>query len=296
MVKGLRVEAVLEARFGLDGGAMFGIVPKPLWSRTNQADAANRIELGTRCMLIHHPDAGRILIDAGIGHKWDEKGRKIYKIRHQDDLHDQAALGLEAGLQRCGLSLGDIDHVIMTHLHFDHAGGLTRWADKPGGEVVPTFPNTPHYVLRKHWSWANAPSERDRGSFHPEDFSFLENPDNAPLHLVEGHSEIFPGITLIPRDGHTTHMACVKVEAEDDTWLYLADLIPTVGHLKIPYVMGYDLRPMTTCDEKREILDEAARHNWKLFFEHDPHTAWCRVEADKRGNWRQIPQDDTEKK
>ncbi len=286
-MENLRVEAVLEGRFALDGGAMFGIVPKPLWTRTNPADESNRIELGARCMLIRHPTAGNILVDVGIGHRWDEKGAKIYNIRHQDTLGDGRMLGLASGLQALGLGLDDIDHIILTHLHFDHAGGLTRKNEQ--GLLMPTFPGRPHYVLREHWSWANRPSERDRGSFRLDDFGFLEqNPDLAPLHLVEGWCELFPGVTLIPRYGHTTAMACLKVEAEDGIWAYMADLIPTVGHLKIPYVMGYDLRPMVTCREKREILSEAAQHGWKLFFEHDPHTMWCHVESDGRGGWRQF--------
>ena len=284
MTQGVSVETVLEGRFALDGGAMFGVVPKPLWSKTNPADEANRIELATRCMLIRHPTAGNILVDVGIGDKWDAKGRRIYKISHQAAAPVRA-LGLEEGLGDHGLALEDIDHVILTHLHFDHAGGVSRL--DPEGGIVPTFPGRPHYVLADHWSWANAPSERDRASFRREDFGFFEGtPDAAGLVLVDGLSEVFPGVTLIPCHGHTPGMACVKVDAEDGTWIYLADLIPTIGHLRVPFVMGYDLEPVVTCREKREILTEAAMHGWRLFFEHDPEVPSCLIEDDNRGGWR----------
>lgn len=290
MVKGISVEPILEARFMLDGGAMFGVVPKPLWERTNPADERNRIELGARCMLIRHPEAGNILVDTGMGDKWDAKGRKIYNVRHEDTLGDGRPLGLEAGLAAAGLAVSDIDHVVLTHLHLDHAGGATRWANEERSAVEAVFAGKPHYVMAEQWSWAHSPSERDRGSFIKADFAWLEeDPQGSELHLLDGLTELFDGVTLIPRRGHTPGMACVKVDAEEATWIYLADLIPTAGHLKIPYVMGYDLAPVTTCREKREILSEASRHHWRLFFEHDPTTAWCHVEPDGRGAWRQVP-------
>lgn len=286
MDQGLTAAPLLEARFGLDGGAMFGIVPRPLWSKTNPPDDANRIELGARCLLLRHPQAGNVLVDVGIGQKWDPKGQQIYKIRHDDPA---GPLGLAAGLAAHGLRAEDIDHVVLTHLHFDHAGGLTR--RDPSGTIKPTFsPRTQYHLQAQHWAWAHNPTERDQGSFHREDFDFLEDPDLGTLRLYDGVAEVLPGVTLIPCFGHTTAMSCVKIEARDETLLFLADLIPTTGHLKIPYVMGYDLRPMETCREKRALLDEAARHDWRLVFEHDPDTASCRVEPDGRGAWRAIPE------
>lgn len=260
---------------------MFGVVPKPLWERTNPADEANRIDLGARCLLIRHPTAGNILVDTGIGDKWDEKGKGIYRIRHEDE---QGKLGLACGLAAYGLGLDDIDHVVFTHLHFDHAGGATRVQE---GKLRPTFAGRPHYVMREQWDWAMRPSERDAGSFRRQDFGIFEDePSAAPLTLLDGHCELFEGVTLIPRWGHTPAMSCVLIETGNDTYIYLADLIPTAGHVKIPYVMGYDLNPMTTCREKREILSEAARHGWTLIFEHDPVRQQCRVEPDGRGAWR----------
>ncbi len=279
MTDGLQVHFLNAERFGLDGGAMFGIVPKPLWTKTNPADEANRIELTTRCLLIKHPSAGNILVDVGIGTKWDDKGRSIFNIRQEVD---GCQLGIRAALAEHGLKPSDVDHVVMTHLHFDHAGGLTE--RDAAGELSPVFPQTPHYVLKEHWDWANAPSERDRGSFHPEDFAFLR--DSEHLHLVEGMSEVFEGVTLIPRYGHTEAMAVVKVDTPEQTYLHLADLIPTAGHVRIPYVMGYDLDPRRTVREKRELLSEAYRHNWKLVFEHDPFCESAFVEPNGRGDYR----------
>jgi glyoxylase-like metal-dependent hydrolase (beta-lactamase superfamily II) len=233
-------------------------------------------------MLIQHPDAGNILVDVGIGEKWDAKGQKIYKIRHATS---QGLVGLNAGLAKFGLTTDDIDHVVLTHLHFDHAGGLTRWDDGDPDAVVPAFPGRPHYVMRDHWKWAQNPSERDAGSFRKMDFEFLDGGD-AELVLVDGHTELFDGVTLIPRFGHTESMACVKVDASDGTYIFMADLIPTSGHIKVPYVMAYDLNPKITCREKREILSEAARRGWRLAFQHDPIVEWCRVEEDGRGGYR----------
>jgi len=285
---GITVDWLLEARFGLDGGAMFGIIPRPLWTRTNPADDANRIELGTRCMLIRHPYAGNILVDVGLGTKWDAKSRKIYNIRPPTE---PGPGGIEAALAARGLRVDDINHVILTHLHFDHAGGVSRYA-ADGQTVVATFPRARHYLMRENWTWAHAPTERDAGSYRPIDFSLFDTDPNAPeLVLLDGLTELFEGVTLIPRRGHTPGMACVLVKTPEDVFCYLADLIPTAGHLRIPYVMGYDLDPAQSCREKRELLAEAARHGWKLVFEHDPDTPWCRVEHDGHGQYRRIPEE-----
>lgn len=285
----ITVDWLVEARFGLDGGAMFGIIPRPLWTRTNPADDANRIELGTRCLLIRHPWAGTILVDTGMGSKWDTKSRAIYDLRPTTGPTDAPA-GLDAALAAHGLTTDQIDHVILTHLHFDHAGGVSRLAED-GQTVVATFPRARHYLMRENWSWAHAPTERDAGSYRPIDFSFFDDPNAPELVLLDGLCELFEGVTLIPRRGHTPGMACVLVKTPTDTFCHLADLIPTTGHLRIPYVMGYDLDPAQTCREKREILAEAARHGWKLVFEHDPETAWCRVEHDGRGQYQRIPEE-----
>ena len=267
----ISVSPLVEAMFGLDGGAMFGIIPQPLWSRTNPPDDNNRIDLATRCMLIEYEDRN-VLVDTGIGTKWSDKERGIYKIGDQD-------AALSGALADHDLTPADIDDVIITHLHFDHAGGVSRYDDD--GEIVATFPNATHWVQKRNWSWANSPSARDAGSYRKEDFQFFEESDDAPpLELIDGIDEIMPGIEVLPVHGHTFGMQAVKVATDRQTYVYLADLIPTTSHMGDPYVMGYDLQPLETVEEKREMLHRAEREDWILFFEHDPEQAFARVERD----------------
>lgn len=266
------VELLTEAMFGLDGGAMFGIIPRPLWNRTNPGDEQNRIDLACRCMLVRYVDRN-VLVDVGIGTKWSDKERDIYKIGGQDP-------ALSTALGRVGLTPADIDDVVLTHLHFDHAGGVSHHDE--AGEVVPTFPNARHWVQRKNWGWANSPSARDAGSYRAVDFSFFERGE-TPLELVDGPAELFDGLEVLPTNGHTFGMQIVKVTTADGTtWVHLADLIPTSSHLRDPYVMGYDLQPLVTVEEKREVLYHAAREDWWLVFEHDPAVGAAQVEFDAR--------------
>lgn len=265
------ISPLVEAMFGLDGGAMFGIIPQPLWSRTNPPDDNNRIDLATRCLLVQYDDRN-VLVDVGIGTKWSDKERGIYKIDDQDP-------ALTTALDAYDLAPTDIDDVILTHLHFDHAGGVSRLDDRD--EIVATFPNATHWVQKRNWSWANSPSPRDEGSYRPQDFRFFEESGDAPeLRLVDGIDEILPGIEVLPQHGHTFGMQAVKIATDDHTYVYLADLIPTTSHLGDPYVMGYDIQPLETVEEKREILHRADRHDWILCFEHDPQQAFARVEID----------------
>lgn len=267
-----RVILLREADFALDGGAMFGIVPRPLWERSNPADEQNRIDMAARCVLIVDPDQ-TVLIDTGIGTRWSDKERDIYRIDRQDP-------GLNQALGKVDLAPDDIDHVVMTHLHFDHAGGLT-YVDT-NDEIQPTFPNATHWVQRRNWSWAFAPSPRDAGSYRVDDFSFLKSDKSPGLNLVDGIDEILPGVEVLPCHGHTFGMQVVKITCADATYVFLADLIPTSSHMGDPYVMGYDLQPLITVQEKREILYHASRKDWILLFEHDPTLAAGRVEYDER--------------
>lgn len=274
MSKPLSVDVLTEAMFGLDGGAMFGIIPKPLWNRTNPGDENNRIDLACRCLLVRYADRS-VLVDTGIGTKWSDKERDIYKIGDQD-------AALRTALAEHDLTPDDIDDVVLTHLHFDHAGGVSR---AEGDEVVATFPNAKHWVQRKNWGWANSPSARDGGSYRTIDFGFFEE-GNVALELVDGPSEILPGIEVFPMNGHTFGMQIVKVTTDEATWVHLADLIPTSSHLRDPYVMGYDLQPLVTVEEKREVLYHAVRNDWWLVFEHDPTLGAAQVEFDDRGQPR----------
>ncbi len=267
-----RIILLREADFALDGGAMFGIIPRPLWEKNNPADEANRIDMSARCILVDDPEQ-TTLIDVGIGTRWSDRHREIYKISDQDP-------GLRQALSKCDLTPEDIDHVVLTHLHFDHAGGLT-YLDSTD-TLRPSFPNATHWVQRRNWSWAFNPSPRDSGSYRRDDFAFLEHENAPPLELIEGIDEILDGIEVLPCHGHTYGMQVVKIDAADATYLFLADLIPTSSHLGAPYVMGYDLQPLVTVEEKQEILYHACRNDWVLLFQHDPEVPAGRVEFDER--------------
>lgn len=274
------VTPVIEARFGLDGGAMFGIVPRALWEKTNPPDANNRISMTCRCLLVRYEDRN-VLIDVGIGTKWSEKQRNIYNIHAQD-------VSLSDALSKHKLKLSDIDDVILTHLHFDHVGGVS-WTDETGIHHA-SFPEARHWVQKQNWAWAQSPSARDAGSYRREDLQIFERSDNAPfLELIDGISEIMPGIEVLPVNGHTFGMQVVKITTSQQVYVFLADLIPTTSHLRDAYVMGYDLQPLQTVKEKQEILYHAAKHDWILVFGHDPNTAFARVEFDSYGRARAIP-------
>ncbi|MBI3182583.1 MAG: MBL fold metallo-hydrolase [Myxococcales bacterium] len=255
---------IRDGSFALDGGAMFGVVPKPLWERRLPPDERNRVQLALRCLLIVDGER-RVLVDDGIGQVWDGKHRDIYAIDHS--AHD-----LDRGLRRAGLARGDITDVVLTHLHFDHAGGTTRYE---GGELVLSFPNATYHLQRRNWRWAHHPSERDAGSFRPENFRLLER--SGRLHLLEGQTELYPGIQLFVSEGHTVGLQLVRVTDGDGSLVYCGDLIPTTAHLRTAWAMGYDLYPLTVIEEKKMLLAQAVEDGWFLFFEHDPTVAACMV-------------------
>lgn len=260
-----------ESRFGLDGGAMFGIIPRPIWEKTNPADEANRIEMAARNVLIQKGEK-KILIDVGMGENWSKKERSIYKIEDQDP-------ALIQQFQAQGITPEDITDVILTHLHFDHAGGLLKRTEEG---LQPTFPKATHWVQRQNWAWAHYPSQRDQGSYRREDFDFLGTGDGPELRLVDGIDEILPGIEVLPLHGHTVGMQAVKIKGPEHTYLFLADLIPTSSHFRAPYVMGYDLAPLKTVEEKKELLYHGIRQDWILLFSHDPFHGIGRVEEDSK--------------
>ncbi len=257
-------------RFALDGGAMFGIIPKPLWTKTNPPDERNRIELAARAMLIIG-NGRKILVDNGNGTKFTRKQTDIYRL-------DMSQHELRSSLRNHGLTVNDITDVLLTHLHFDHAGGSTYSAD---GELRPVFPNAMYYVQKAHWDQAMNPTEKDRGSFMPDDFLPLKQQN--VLEFVDGNVEIFPHISVVTVNGHTAAQQLPKISDGRTTVLYCCDLFPTTSHIPLPYIMAYDLRPLTTLEEKKAILDRAHDEEWILFFEHDPKTVAGKVKRSEKG-------------
>ena len=246
----------------LDGGSMFGSVPKPLWSRTNTPDERNRIRLAMRCLLLEG-HGRRILIDVGLGAKFDAKSREIYRVEEEPTL--------EASLAARGLSTADISDVILTHLHFDHAGGSTALVD---GRLVPRLANARYHVQQRNWDNAHAPNPRERASYMPENFDPLA--EAGVLDFWDGAGEPWPGLELIPAQGHTRGQQLVRVCGGGKSLYYVADLIPLATHVRIPFVMGYDIAAIETMEEKRALLTRAAGEQAWICLEHDPDTALAR--------------------
>jgi glyoxylase-like metal-dependent hydrolase (beta-lactamase superfamily II) len=244
-------------RFALDGGAMFGVIPKNFWSRKISADENNRVELASRTLLLKNTSR-LVLIDTGIGNKFDDKLSNIYKIDH-------SKYSLKKSLADQDVKPESITDVIITHLHFDHAGGTTFVEN---GNLKLTFPNATHYVQEKQWNWANNPCEKDRASYYDEDFALIEKEEK--LYRLKKAGPILPDIEIIVVDGHTPGMQLVKIADTSKSILFCSDLIPTASHIPIPWIMSYDNHPMITLKEKKVLLQKAVEKEWILFFEHDP--------------------------
>jgi glyoxylase-like metal-dependent hydrolase (beta-lactamase superfamily II) len=261
---------VETSKFALDGGAMFGVVPQIIWKKTNPPDEYNRVSMVTRSLLI--VGNGRvILVDTGNSTKISKKFRNIYKI-------DTAQTNLLTSLSKLKVATADITDVILTHLHFDHAGGSTVFED---GIVKPTFPHAKYYLQKEHWNLALNPTERDRASYLREDFLPLK--EFGVLELVEGEFEIFPGIELKVFNGHTNFQQLPKISDGINTIFFAGDLIPMSAHIPIPFIMGYDLRPLVTLEEKKTILGPAYEEKWTLVFEHDPNISAGRIGSNEKG-------------
>ncbi len=249
--------------FGLDGGAMFGIIPKPLWQKTNPADDVNRVRLATRNLLLES-DSKKIIIDTGMGSKWDEKSKNIYAI---DEM-----LSMNSALESKGLKAEDITDVFLTHLHFDHTGGSTFSVN---AKYQPAFPNAKYYVQKQNYEWAINPSDRDRGSYIKENFQPLM--DEGVLKFTNGNSMFDDEIEFLVINGHTFGQQMIKISDGINTILFCSDLMPFISHISLPYIMGYDLQPLVTLEEKLKYLKLALDENWKLFFGHDPDFAVATV-------------------
>lgn len=260
--------SVDAGRFALDGGSMFGIVPRTIWGKQIAYDDENRIPLATRSLLI--AGNGRIiLVDTGIGDKYNEKQRSNFQV-------DNGIVNLQMSLKKHGVSCEDVTDVICTHLHFDHAGGNTLIDDT--GKLVPTFPNATYWIQKANWAVANSPSPKDRASYRWENFKPLV--ENGMVELVDGEQECIPGIKLTVTNGHTAGQQLPRISDGSHTVFFLADLVPTVHHLKIPWVMAYDNRPLQTMKEKQAILAKAAEENWILLLQHDISQEAIQVEFD----------------
>ena len=259
LIGDIEVVPLVDGTFRLDGGAMFGVVPRPLWERRTQPDERNRIPLGLRPLLVR-TGAQTILIDAGIGAKFSEKETQIYGV---DRAHD-----LDRSLAEAGVSPADIDIVLASHLHFDHAGGFTERVD---GEVRPRFPRARYVIRRGEWDDATHPHERNRASYLADDFVPLERA--GIVDFVDADSVIAPGVRVERTGGHTRHHQVVYIESGGRTAVFTADLMPTAAHVDAPWIMAYDLYPMDTLAYKRQFLREAVAREYVIFFEHDPAMA-----------------------
>ncbi|MBK9321931.1 MAG: MBL fold metallo-hydrolase [Bdellovibrionaceae bacterium] len=260
--------------FGLDGGAMFGTVPKVLWSKSNPTDEQNRILMEARGLLLKSPGCN-ILIDCGNGGDFtakygDKLGSKFVELYNID----KSGPSLEKSLRSHGLTVDDIHHVILTHLHFDHAGGATTIVNN---QLVPTFPKAKYYIQRGNLETAQKPNLREKASYFGANFQPLI--DSGSLIVLDGPAEnLLPGISTILSNGHTQGQQMVKVSDSHNTLLYCGDVVPTSTHVRTAWLMGYDLHPLMLMEEKQKCLSEAADHGWYLFFEHDPYCDSARIE------------------
>jgi glyoxylase-like metal-dependent hydrolase (beta-lactamase superfamily II) len=272
----MKLYSIEAGNFKLDGGGMFGVVPKTIWNKTNPADANNLIDIAARCLLIEEGNR-LILIDTGMGNKQSEKFFGYYSL--------WGSHSLDKSLAKYGFHRDDITDVFLTHLHFDHCGGCINWnANKTGYEVA--FKNAKYWTNENHWEWATKPNVREKASFMTE--NILPMQESGQLHFIKrpennlGFSEEM-GFDILFVDGHTEKMMLPQIQYQGKTICFMADLIPTAGHLPLPYVMGYDTRPLLTMPEKAAFLNAAAANNYYLFLEHDAHNEIITVENTEKG-------------
>lgn len=271
----LRIDLVRGPEFRLDGGAMFGVVPKVLWERKLPADERNRVRLATNCLLVRGGDFAA-LVESGIGSKWDEKSRDQYAI---DD-----GTTVEGGLARLGVSPDDVDALVLSHLHFDHAGGATR---REEDALVPTFPNATLYVQGEELAHARLPHERDRASYRRDDWEPYA--ERGRVEALAGEVEVRPGVKVVPVRGHNAGMQAIRIESEGEVAFYFADALPTSAHVPVPWIMAYDLYPVDLIENKKRLLAQAVSERWLCVFEHDPDVPWGRIVEGRDGKRRVDP-------
>jgi glyoxylase-like metal-dependent hydrolase (beta-lactamase superfamily II) len=255
------IYAISDGSIALDGGQMFGVVPKPLWERKLPADPRNRVRLSVTCLLVR-TGKYNVLIETGIGDKFSAKYADIYGINHTTTL--------PADLKKYGFSPADIDIVINTHLHFDHCGWNTR---RENGNLVTTFPRARYFVQRGEWEHALGPTERDRASYVEEFFA----PTESQLEKLNGDQEIVPGICVEVVPGHTRDLQCVRIESQGEQAYFISDLVPTRAHLPYSWVMSFDLYPMETLANRKRLLPQLAKQGALVVFPHDPEIPWARL-------------------
>ncbi len=271
----MKIYPIETGLFKLDGGAMFGVVPKTLWQKTNPADDNNMCTWSMRCLLIE--DGNRlILIDTGIG---DKQSEKFFSHYHLMDTKT-----LEQSLNKLGFGLDQITDVFLSHLHFDHCGGAIQW-NNDRTKLAPVFKNAIYWSTENHWKWATEPNPREKASFLAENILPLQESGQLQFVNREGNytKNVFNNFDVLFVDGHTESMMVPHIHYKEKTLIFMADLLPSVGHIPLPYVMGYDTRPLLTMDEKKLFLDTAAEKELVLFLEHDSVNECCTVEATEKG-------------
>jgi glyoxylase-like metal-dependent hydrolase (beta-lactamase superfamily II) len=271
----MKLHVLNTGYFKLDGGAMFGVVPKTMWQKTNPADENNMCSWALRSLLIE--DGNRLmLIDTGIGDKQSEKFFSHYYLYGNDSLH--------GNLAKLGFHSDDITDVFLTHLHFDHCGGAIEWNHEKTG-YRPVFKNATYWSTENHWEWATNPNPREKASFLAE--NILPIQESGQLKFIERTGDFtqnaFPNIDVLFVDGHTESMMIPQIQYKDKTIVFMADLLPSVGHIPLPYVMGYDTRPLITLDEKAKFLNSATSKEYVLFLEHDSSNECCTLQETEKG-------------
>jgi glyoxylase-like metal-dependent hydrolase (beta-lactamase superfamily II) len=266
----MKLYTINTGLFKLDGGAMFGVVPKSIWNKLNPADNNNMCSWAMRCMLIETGNK-LILIDTGIGSKQDDKFFSFYYLHGEDTL--------QKSLNTLGFSAEDITDVILTHLHFDHVGGAVE--RNKDGKLLPAFKNATYWSHESHWQWATNPNDREKASFLKENFMPIQ--ESGQLKFLNAKTNLFEGFSFELSNGHTESMIIPIIEYKGGKIAYMADLIPSAAHIPVPYVMGYDVRPLDTMKEKKTFLQTAAEKNYFLFFEHDPLIECVSLQITEKG-------------